>query len=141
MALMASKSLGAAGRISTVVPSASRAYTPPTGSADSASTTGACAGPAAGGAGARPIRSSALIARLRQRADDRRSAGPRVTKPVTYRYHTLNVPYLLDHVMPDDGGLRGTLHGHDPVLHREGEPRRIGQQGVQHDPLGDLVPD
>src|SRR5689334_8757998 len=153
MALTAVKSAGVAGLISTVRPSASRAYTlacEATGSLiHSSSGTARVRRPprAVGWPGREGLRSAHLPPRhpvlevqVYIRARDRPGLR-RVAEPVPDRDDAFDVPDLLDHVTAEARVLRLALDRDHAVRDRDREPGRVGEHGADDDFLDDVAAD
>src|SRR6516225_11263862 len=113
MALTASKSAGRAGRISTVLPSASSAYACPA-------------------AWAMLISSSGSEVQARGRPFRRR-----VGEFVADGYHALDVPDPGHQAVAQVRGLRGALDRHDAIGDRDREPGRVNQEVARDDLVDD----
>src|SRR5947207_12604517 len=128
IARTASTSPGLAWRISTVVPSASSAYTGPVSCA--VFTGVSSAENRAGDLG---------------HGSEHRTGGDRVdvriAEAVTDRHHAGHVPGLADQGAAERGSLRSTLHGHHAGLDRDLELARVDEILVPEDAVDDVGAD
>src|SRR6516225_11525841 len=114
MVLTASKSARPAGRISTVLPSASSAYV------------------------RRPAWAMLISSSGSEVQPCDRPLGRWVGEFVADRHHALDVPDPGHQAVAKVRGLRGALDGHDPVGDGHGEQGRVNQEVTQDDVVDDL---